>query len=78
MTENKTRESQLRAVRKYKEKVNRITIDFHPSEAELWEHLKSQPKKATYIKNLIRKNMKGEEYDRSGVNRSIAAIPKRL
>ena len=60
MTEKKTSASQLRAVRKYKEKVNRITIDFHPSEAEMWEHLKTQPKKATYIKNLIRKDMKGE------------------
>ncbi len=60
MTENKTSKSQLRAVRKYKEKVNRITIDFHPSEADLWEHIKSQPKKATYIKKLIRKDMKGE------------------
>ena len=60
MTANKTSKSQIRTVRKYKEKVNRITIDFHPSETELWEHLKSQPKKATYIKNLIRKNMKGE------------------
>ena len=60
MTEKKTSESQLRAVRKYKEKVNRITIDFHPSEKEMWEHLQAQPKKSTYIKNLIRKNMKGE------------------
>ena len=60
MTEKKTSAAQLRAVRKYKEKVNRITIDFHPSEAEMWEHLKAQPKKATYIKNLIRKDMKGE------------------
>ena len=60
MTEKKTSESQLRAVRKYTEKVNRITIDFHPSEAKLWEHLQTQPKKATYIKNLIRKSMKGE------------------
>ena len=60
MTEKKTSESQLRAVRKYKEKVNRITIDFHPSEQDMWEHIQSQPRKATYIKNLIRKSMKGE------------------
>lgn len=60
MTENKTSKSQLRAVQKYKKKVNRITIDFHPSEKEMWEHLQAQPKKATYIKDLIRKNMKGE------------------
>ena len=57
MTENKTSKSQLRAVRKYKEKVNRITIDFHPSEAEMWKHLKSQPKKQTYIKDLISTDM---------------------
>ena len=57
MTDNKTSEAQLRAVRKYKEKVNRITIDFHPSEADMWEHIQSQPKKATYIKDLIRQDM---------------------
>lgn len=60
MTENKTSEAQLRAVRKYKEKVNRITIDFHPTEQDLWDHLNSQPRKATYIKDLIRKDMKRE------------------
>lgn len=60
MTENKTSEAQLRAVRKYKEKVNRITIDFHPTEQDLWDHINSQPKKATYIKDLIRKDMKSE------------------
>jgi hypothetical protein len=51
-------ESQRKAVKKfkekYKERVNRITIDFYPTEAELWEHLQSQDKKQTYIKNLIR------------------------
>ncbi len=60
MTENKTSEAHLRAVKKYKEKVNRITIDFHPTEQDLWEHIQAQPKKATYIKDLIRKDMKGD------------------
>lgn len=60
MTENKTSEAQLKAVRKYKEKVNRITIDFHPTEQDLWYHIQSQPRKATYIKDLIRKDMKRE------------------
>ncbi len=60
MTEKKTSEAQLRAVMKYREKVNRITLDFFPTEQDLWEHLNSQPKKATYIKDLIRKDMKGE------------------
>lgn len=60
MTDNKTSEAQLRAVKKYKEKVHRITIDFHPTEQELWDHLRSQPKRSTYIKDLIRKDLKGE------------------
>lgn len=57
-------ESQKRAAKKYKEKykekVKRITIDFYPAEEELWEHLQSQEKKQTYIKDLIRKDMRGE------------------
>lgn len=60
MTDNKTSEAQLRAVKKYKAKVNRMTMDFAPSETEMWEHIQSQPKKQTYIKDLIRKDMKGE------------------
>ena len=54
-----TSEAQRKAVKKYKEKVNRITIDFSPAEAELWEHIQSLPKgtKQTYIKNLIRADM---------------------
>ena len=47
-------EAQLKAVKKYKEKVKRITIEFHPTEAHMWEHIQSQPKKQTYIKDLIR------------------------
>ena len=54
MSEKKTSEAQLRAVQKYKEKVKRITIEFSPAEAEMWEHIQNQPKKQTYIKDLIR------------------------
>ena len=57
MTENKSSDAHLRAVKKYKQKVNRITIDFSPAEAELWEHIQKQPKKQTYIKNLIREDI---------------------
>ena len=49
-----TSDAQKKAIKKYREKMNRITIDFSPAEAELWEHIQSQPKKQTYIKNLIR------------------------
>ena len=60
MTEKKTSEAQLRAVMKYREKVNRITLDFFPTDADLWQHIQAQPKKATYIKDLIRKDMKSK------------------
>jgi hypothetical protein len=56
--DKKTSEAQLKAVKNYKKKVNRITIDFAPTEIELWEHIQSQPKKQTYIKDLIRADMK--------------------
>ena len=59
MTDNKTSDAQLKAVRKYKEKVKRMTLDFAPSEADMWEHIQAQEKKQTYIKELIRKDMKG-------------------
>ena len=58
-----TSEAQRKAVTKYKQKVKRITIDFHPSETDLWEHIQSQEKKQTYIKSLIRADMKGERHD---------------
>lgn len=56
--DRKTSEAQLKAVKNYKKKVNRITVDFAPTEAELWEHVQSQPKKQTYIKDLIRADIK--------------------
>lgn len=49
-----TSEAQLKAVKKYKEKVKRITVDFYPADADIWEHIQNQPKKQTYIKDLIR------------------------
>jgi hypothetical protein len=62
MAEKKTSAAQLRAAQKYKrEKVKRITVDFSPAEADLWDHLQAQGKKQTYIKNLIREDMKKEQ-----------------
>ena len=56
-----TSEAQRKAVQKYKQKVKRITVDFSPAESELWEHIQSQEKKQTYIKNLIKQDInKGE------------------
>jgi hypothetical protein len=54
-------EAQRNAIKRYREKLNRITIDFSPAESEMWEHIQKQPKKQTYIKNLIRADMEKEE-----------------
>jgi hypothetical protein len=59
MTEKKTSDAQIRAVQKYRQKVKRITVDFYPTEEDLWNHIQSQEKKQTYIKDLIREDMKG-------------------
>lgn len=53
----KTSEAQLKAVAKYKEKTKRFSIDFAPTELDLWQHIQNQPKKQTYIKDLIRADM---------------------
>lgn len=47
-------EAQKRARNKYQKKVKKFTLDFCPTEFELLEHINKQPKKQTYIKNLIR------------------------
>lgn len=50
-------EAQRNAVKKYKQKVKRFTVEFSPAENDLWEHLQAQEKKQTYIKALIKANM---------------------
>lgn len=56
--EKKTTDAQYRASQKYKkEKIKRITVDFSPKEAELWDHVQNQPNKQGYIKSLIRADM---------------------
>jgi hypothetical protein len=64
MTEKKTSAAQLRAAQKYKrEKVKRITVDFSPAEAELWDQVSKQPNKQGYIKGLIRADMERKMND---------------
>ncbi len=50
-------EAQKRAKKKYQSKGYRFTVDFYQTEAELIEHLKKQPNKQGYIKELIRADM---------------------
>ena len=49
-----TSEAQKKAVKKYKEKMKRISIEFYPSEMDLYDHIQQQTKKQTYVKDLIR------------------------
>lgn len=53
----KTSDAQLRAVKKYNQKMKRLTLNFYPTEEDLWNHIQSQDKKQTYIKDLIRKDI---------------------
>ena len=50
-------EAQKKALEKYKANVKRLTVDFPPSDAELWEHIQKQQNKQGYIKALIRADM---------------------
>ena len=51
-------EAQKRADAKYKkEKTHQLAIRFFPKDEELWNHLQKQPRKAEYIKRLIRDDM---------------------
>lgn len=49
--------AQKKALEKYKANVKRFTVDFPPTDAELWEHIQKQPNKQRYIKDLIRADM---------------------
>lgn len=51
-------EAKKRAKEKYQAKVKRFTVDFYPTEQELWEHLQAQKNKQGYIKQLIRQDIK--------------------
>lgn len=51
-------EAQSRAKKKYREKGKRMTIDFYPTETELYEHVAKQEQPYKYIKDLIREDIK--------------------
>ena len=52
-----TTEAQKQATKRYREKTKKMQLEFSPAEFELWEHIQNQPKKQTYIKDLIRKDL---------------------
>lgn len=46
-------EAQKKANRKYRQSLKRITINFRPTEEELYEYLSTKGNKQQYIKDLI-------------------------
>lgn len=57
-------DAKLTAKQRYRKKVFRITIDFYPTEKELIDKINEQPKKQTYIKDLIRKDIESQRKER--------------
>ena len=47
-------EALKRAKKKYQSKVKRLTVNFYPTEYDLWDHLNDQHNKQGYIKQLIK------------------------
>lgn len=51
-------DAQRRANERYrKESVRQVTVRFYPTEADIWEWLRSQPNRSGYVKELIRRDM---------------------
>lgn len=59
-------EAQQKAKRKYLSKGKRLTVDFYPTESDLIEHIEKQPKKQTYIKDLIRADIENSSKEKGG------------
>ena len=69
-------DAQKKADRKYKANLKRFTIDFKPSERELYEYFANKPNKQQYIKNLLMEDYKANAthkvvYFHEGMQREI-------
>ena len=51
-------EAQKRAKEKYRKKTTQLTIEFYPQDAELLKKVNAQPNKQSYIKDLIKKDIR--------------------
>ena len=52
-----TSDAQKRAKQKYQSKVKRFTLDFYPTDADIYEYLQAQENKRAFVKTLIREHM---------------------
>lgn len=59
--EERKREVQRKAKRKYKQKIRRLTVDLYPTEQDIIEKIDSVPQYATYIKGLIRADISAND-----------------
>lgn len=51
-------QAQLKATEAYRKKsIKTFSLKFFPADHDLYEHLQNQPKKAEYLRELIRKDM---------------------
>lgn len=51
-------DAQARATSKYRAgSTHSFSLVFFPKDEQLWEHLQNQPKKAEYLRELIKKDM---------------------
>ena len=56
-----TTEAQLKATEKYRKKsVKTFLLRFFPDDYDLFEYLQAKPKKAEYLRNLIRRDMNSQ------------------
>lgn len=51
-------EAQKKAKAKYNSKVTKVCIEFYPADAELLRKVQEQENKQSYLKDLIRKDLK--------------------
>ena len=71
-----TSEAQKRAVAKYqKEKMKQLSIRFSPNEMDLFDHIKSQPNIAGYVKELVRDEMRSRmHYKFESANKGVVEV----
>lgn len=71
-------EALKRAKAKYKQKIVKLQVDLFPTDADIIEHLETVGAKSTYIKKLIREDMKIKKYENGQSKEDAQAYRIRL
>lgn len=59
--DERKREVQRKAKRKYKQKIRSLTVELYPTEQDIIDKIDSVPQYATYIKGLIRADISAND-----------------